>query len=607
MKKIFLILSILISICLSGIQAAVSFQASAPETVAMGEAFRLVYTLNASNAKDLRMPEMPSFDILAGPFESRSQSVQVVNGQVNTTVSLSYTYTLSAKKTGTFTIPSASIFVENQRYNSNTVKITVLPADKAQQQRGSKAGTGSNMNQKLSDENVFVRAIASKTKLYEQEYLLITYKLYSLVDVVGFTNNVNLPNFNGFMKQDIELPKTPQMKLENYNGKNYMTNVLFQALLYPQQSGTITIDKADFEAIVRITTRAQVRSIFDDFFDTYQDVKKTLVVPSLKITVDKLPGNKPADFSGAVGSFSFKSDISESTVSVNDPVTLRFTISGNGNMKLIKNPEVEFPTDFETYDPTVNNNFKNTTSGVTGSKTIEYLLVPRSEGDFVIPSYKFSYFDVNSKSYRSVSSPEYKIHVNKGNGKNNSTAMISNFANQEQLKVLGKDIRYIETERFKVREKGAFFFGSVGFWLCLILPLLLAVAVFIFYRKQLKENADILAAKNKKANKVAINRLKTANKYLVENRKEEFYDEVLRALWGYLSDKLAIPVSALSKDNIEGKLKRHGVENEDITEFMQVLSVCEYARYAPATDDHAMDNLYQRTIAVISKFQQVIR
>lgn len=611
MKKIFLLITIFVGLSLASVYA-VSFRASAPDAVPMGQPFRLVYSVNASNVKDFRAPEMSAFDVLAGPFESRSSSVQITNGQVNSSTNISYTYTLMPKKEGTFNLPAASIFVDNQRYTSNAVSIRVLPADKQASSGQSNAGAHNNtksdggISQKLSNENIFIRAIPSKTRLFEQDYLLVTYKLYTLADVVGFSST-KFPDFNGFLKQEIPLPQNKQLRLENYNGRNYSTVVLYQALLYPQQSGNITIDPANVEAVIRVRTRAQVRSIFDDFMASYQDVKKMLVAPSIKVNVDKLPA-KQSNFSGGVGSFKFKSSISSNNVSVNDAITLKYTISGNGNIKLIKNPAVEFPADFEVYDPKVNNNFKNTTSGVSGSKTVEYLLIPRSAGDFTVPAYSFSYFDVNSRSYKTINTPEYKIHVNKGTGASaNNQAVVASFTNQEQLKLLGKDIRYVNLDIVELSEKDDFIFGKLAFYLAYILPLLLAAGVFVYYRKQLQQNSDISSMKNRKANGVAIKRLKIANNYLLENKKAEFYDEVLKALWGYLSDKLSIPVSNLSKENVSEVLQKHKVEDSEIAEFMDVLSVCEFARYAPSSDTHAMDSLYERAISIISKFQQNIK
>ncbi|MBN1463850.1 MAG: protein BatD [Paludibacteraceae bacterium] len=605
MKKIVLIISLLIGYIANS--NAVQFQASAPTSIPAGKAFRLVYTLDDGNGKDLQVADLANFDVLAGPFESRSSSVQIINGQVNSSTTVSYTYTLTAKKEGTFTIPAASIFVDQKKYISNALTIHVLPADKTvpaeSQKRNSNQGS---VDKVLSDESLFIRAIPSRTRLLEQDFILITYKMYSLVDVVGISpNSVKLPDFSGFLKQEIDLPKTSQLSFENYKGKNYSTVILYQALLYPQQSGALEIDKASFEAVVRIRTKAQVRSIFDNFFDTYQDVKKKLNSPAIKITVDKLPANKPATFNGAVGKFSFTSSLSSKTVAVNDAVTLKYTISGNGNLKLIKTPEIEFPSDLEVYDPKITNNFKHTSSGVTGSKIIEYLIIPRSEGDFKIPSYTFTYFDLNSKTYKEITAPEYKLHVKKGIG--NSGGGVVNFSNQEQLKLLGQDIRYIYTDTPTIKQKNNFFFGSLLFWLLIFIPLLVAILFFVVYRKQLKENANIQLVKNRKANKMAVKRLKTANKYLLENKNEEFYDEVLKALWGYLSDKLVIPVSSLSKENVEIELEKKNVIQSDIDEFMDLLSVCEFERYSPLQNSQAMDTLYNRAISIISKFQHSIK
>lgn len=589
---------------------AISFKASAPPSVPMGEAFQLVYTIDAANGKDLRIPELPDFDELAGPFTSQSSNFQIINGKASSSVTVTYTYTLLPKKEGSFTIPAASIHHDKQRYTSNAVTIKVLPENssannaKAQQNQQS---AGASMTDNLSSENIFVRVIPSKTKLYEQDHLLLTYKVYSSVDLVGFSN-MKFPNFNGFLKQEIELPQKKQLTLENYNGRNYSTLVLYQVLLYPQQTGTINIEKADLEAVIRVRTKKQVRSIFDDFFDSYQDVKKSITTSPLKISVDKLPEGKPANFSGAVGSFNFKSSLSSEKITVNDAITLKYEISGNGNMKLIKNPIVDFPSDFEVYDPKVNNNFKNTASGVSGSKTIEYLFIPRLAGDFVIPAYTFSYFDVNSKSYKEIKSPEYKIKVEKGDGTSNS-AIISGaqFANQEQLKLIGSDIRYIHTNGIDVSKKGAFVFGTWIFFLSYLIPLLLAIALFVIFRKQIKANADMLSMKNKKANKVAVKRLKTAKAYMQSNEQEKFYEEILRALWGYMSDKLSIPVASLSKENIVGELEKRKVAKADIDEFMQILSECEFARYSPNSDENAMDVVYDKTMIEISKLQESLK
>ncbi len=606
MKKILLILTIL-GCSLSSYSEAIEFRASAPKAVAEGQVFRLVYSINAKGGQDLRVADMPDFDVVAGPFQSHSSNVQVVNGKVNSSTTVSYTYNLAAKKQGEFSIPAASVVIDKEKYSSNALSIKVLPADeKSKASSNKKNNNQQSVSEALSDKNIFVRAITSRTKLYEQDYILITYKLYSLVDVVGFDqNNFNLPDFKGFLKQEIARPKTSQLSYENYKGTNYNTLVIYQALLYPQRSGSLKIDKASFEAIVRIRKKAQVRSIFDNFFDSYQDVKKKIKVPSLELSVKKLPSNKPESFNGAVGSFEFKSELSSKNISVNDAITLKYTISGNGNIKLIQAPKIDFPADFEVYDPKVTNNVKNTTSGVRGSKTIEYLIIPRSEGDFKIPSYTFSYFNPKSGRYKKISTPTYNIHVSKGDATNKGGSV--NFNNQEELRLLGKDIRYIITDKPSITKKFKFFFGTIGYWLLIILPLLFSIALFIAYRKQLQRNSDTMLVKNRRANKVAIKRLKIANAHLLASEKELFYEEVLKALWGYLSHKLIIPVSNLSKENVETELLKKSVDENNIREFMDVIAVCEFERYSPSHDSDAMEGLYNRTIDIISKFQQSIK
>ena len=370
----------------------VKFTASAPSTVIADKPFQLVYTVNAS-AKDLSVGDLSNFEVLAGPFRSQSSSYQIINGKSSSSVSLSFTYTLQAGKTGTFTIPPASIVVEGQKYTSNGLSVKVLPPDdnsNAQTRNQANEQSKSASSQTVSNDKIFVRTSVSKTNVYEQEPILVTYKLYMLVDVVGM-NNMKLPDFNGFMKQEFDQNQNKQLSYENFNGKNYGTIVLYQVLLYPQRSGEIMIDKAQFDAVVRIQNQTRVRSIFDDFFESYSNANKTLIAPGSKILVKPLPGSKPASFSGTVGNLTMNSSISSENVKANEAITLKIVISGSGNMKMIKNPEIKFPDGFETYDPKVVNNFKTSTSGVSGTKIIEYMFIPRHSGEYEIPEAEFSY------------------------------------------------------------------------------------------------------------------------------------------------------------------------------------------------------------------------
>ena len=415
MKKILLILFILGNVCATFAQE-VEFKASAPAQVIMGRPFQLTYSVN-QRAKDLRAPEFTDFDYVAGPYTSQSSSTSFVNGKRTSSFTLTYTYTLMANKEGTFTIPPASIKVDGDQYTSNGVRIMVLPPDQPandnttanHQQRATEASTPST-NQ-IGGENIFMRTLVSKTSVHEQEAILLTYKLYFAgVDVAQFTNNTRLPEFKGFLKQELEMGEI-QTELEHYNGRNYQTAVLYRTLLFPQRSGDIEIEAAHFEAVLRVQNRAQVRSIFDDFFGSYTTVTKPLTSAGTTIHVSELPSGKPSGFSGGVGQFSLNSRISETELAANEAVTLTLTIQGVGNMKLLKTPAVDWPEGFEVYDPKVVNNFKTTAAGMSGTKTIEYLAIPRAGGVYSIPPIFFSYYDPQTDTYKTLATPEYTLNI----------------------------------------------------------------------------------------------------------------------------------------------------------------------------------------------------
>jgi len=604
-KIIFLSLSLfLINSLIAKADEPVRFSASAPSTVVLDQPFQLVFSVNATG-KDLRAPEINNFDVLAGPFESHSSSYQMINGKTTSSISVSYTYTLQAQKVGTFTISSASIVVDNKKYTSNGVAIKVLPADATStKSQGGRSGA-SNGGQSITNDNLFIRTEVSKSNVYEQEAILVTYKLYTLLDVVQ-CNPKKMIDFNGFMKQDIDQPTNKQFALEHFNGKNYTSVVLFKFLLYPQHSGVLELEKWNFEAVVQVKNKTAVHSIFDDFFDSYNNVSKNITAPAVKIVVNALPSGKPVSYSGTVGRFSMNSTLSSTQVKTNDAITLKVNIEGNGNMKLIKNPTIKFPDGIEVYDPKVTNNFKTTANGVSGNKVIEYMFIPRRSGDFEIPSGEFSYFDTQDRAYKTLKTPVYKLHVAKGVGGESST-VVSNYVDKEDVKQLSKDIRYIDTENIQLTKEEEPVFGTLLGWLMYLIPLLIAAFLFIFFRKQAKDNADLRLVKNKKANKIARKRLKIAHKLLIEGNKDKYYEEVLKATWTYLSDKLSIPVSSLTKDRVESELTLRNVDSTHINQFMQILNTCEFARYAPNSGQQEMGNLFDETIKAISDLEEIFR
>lgn len=605
-KKLLLISFLLLTLPITLVaQEPVRFTASAPSSVALERPFQLVYTVNATG-KDLRTAEFNHFEILAGPFESRSSSYQIVNGKANSSVTVTYTYTLQATKVGTFTIPSASITVDGKKHNSNGVSIKVLPADEEPAERSSK----NNQNPKasgtaISDEHVFIKTHVSKSSVYEQEPVLITYKLYTLLDVVQCTNR-KMPDFKGFMKNEIELTQNKQFSYENLNGRNYGSVVLFQALLYPQQAGELRIEKAVFDAVIRIQNKQQVRSIFDDFFDSYSNVQKTLVAPSARVHVKALPGNKPANFNGAVGALSVNSSLSAQRVKANEAVTLKITLSGSGNLRMIQNPIVAFPDGIEVYDPKVTNNFKTSTTGVSGAKIIEYMFIPRHAGNYEIPSVEITYFDINLRSFKTLRTPKYTLQVDKGVN-SGEQAVSANFATKEDVKQLATDIHYIYTGHIHPNKNYQPFFGTPLSWLLYIVPLMLTIGLFIVFRKKAIERADIGLVRNKNANKLAQKRLKIAARMLNEGNTELFYEEIMKAVWNYLSYKLNITVSMLTKDNVIAELQNRNIDEVLIQEIIHILNTCEFARFAPTNSQQEMGHLYASSISALSKLENSFR
>ncbi|HRU63109.1 MAG TPA: BatD family protein [Paludibacteraceae bacterium] len=601
-RKILLCLVFLTGILSAKADEPVSFTASAPSTVILDKPFQLVYTINAVG-KDLRIPEIKDFDILAGPFESQSSSIQIINGKRTTSVSNSYTYTLLPKRTGTFTIPSASIMVDNQKYTSNGLTIKVLPADKESSKSEKQESSTSPSN--ISEKNIFIRTSVSKSTVYEQEPVLLTYKLYTLLDVVQCINK-KMPDFDGFLKQEIEQAQNKQFSYENYNGRNYGTVVLYQALLYPQRPGVISIDNANFEAVIQVKNQTSIHSIFDDFFDSYTNVSKNLIAPGVKINVKPLPQNKPSLFAGAVGTFTMSSSLSANQIKENEAVTLKINIAGSGNLKLIQAPEIKFPNDFEVYDPKITNNFKTTLAGVQGTKTIEYLFIPRHHGEYTIPSAEFSYFDLRDNVYKTLRTPEYTLHVLKGN-ESPTTTVVGNYSNKQEIKQLGKDIRYIYTGNIKLNRTSQPLFGSLIGWLMYLITFLVAIVLFIIFFKKMKENENIVLVKNKRASKVAQKRLKTALKFLKMGKKDEFYEEILKGIWNYLSDKLNIPIASLTRETIISELNKKEIDQSLIEQLIDILNSCEFARYAPQSGQQEMGDLYSDAIKIIEQLEDCIK
>ena len=609
MRKLIIILMTLMAYSTQTFADKVSFVASAPDVVVVGDQFRLSYTVTTQKVKDFRAPSIKGFDVLMGPSRSEQSSTQIVNGSVSSTSSITFTYILMANTAGEFTVPGASIVADGNQMISNSVKIKVLPQDQnhnsSRRNNDNSSSIQPSSNASVSNQDLFITATASKTNVYEQEAFVLTYKIYTRESNLQL-NNAKLPDFKGFHSQEIEMTTNARWTPEHYKGRNYYTTVYRQFVLFPQQSGKLFIEPAQFQ--MTVNKPVQSADPFDAFFNggnNVIEIKKPITTPKIAINVNPLPAGKPTNFLGGVGEFNISSSINSKELKTNDAITIKLVISGTGNLKLISNPEIKFPDDFEVYDPKVDNQVRLTKEGLTGNKVIEYLAIPRHAGTYKIPGVSFSYFDIRSKSYKTLNTEDYVINVEKGAG--NADQVIADFTNKEDLKVLGQDIRYIKQNEVTFQPKGSFFYGSMSYWLFYIIPALAFILFFIIYRKQAAENANVAKMRTKKANKVAIKRMKLAGKLLSENKKDAFYDEVLKALWGYISDKLNIPVSRLSKDNIEEKLRNHGVSEELIKEFLNALNDCEFARFAPGDENQAMDKVYSSSIEVISKMENSIK
>ena len=608
MKKhlILFLLSIIASV--GGFADDIQFTASAPKAVVKGEQFRVSYTVTTQKVKEFRAPSFDGFEVLMGPSTSRSNSTSIVNGEVTSTSTITYTYILLGVEEGEHSIPGASIVADGDKKTSNSLTINVLPPDKTtgggnQSAQGRTSNAASSTGQ-ISSNDLFITATVNKTNAYEQEAILLTYKVYFTVNLREL--EIKMPDLKGFLTQEVDLQRG-QPTLEHYNGRNYNTIVWSQYVLFPQQAGKLEIPSIDFDATVAVRTQRSVDP-FDVFFNggtSYVDVRKTISTPKLTVNVSPLPAGKPASFMGGVGEFDMKSSITTTELKANEAVTLKLEISGVGNLKLVTTPEVDFPQDFETYDPKVDNKFTLTRNGLSGKKVIEYLAIPRHAGTFTIPSIEFSYFDLKSKSYKTLSTEPYELNVAKGEGA--SEQVVSNFTNKEDVRLIGQDIRYIKTGSVTLIPKGQFLFGSWVYYVCYIVPLLLLVVVVVIYRKRAIDSLNVSKVRNKNANKMAVKRLKLAAKLLKESKQEAFYEEVLKALWGYISDKMNIPVAHLSKDNVEQQLMQHGVDKALSDEFLQLLNECEFARYAPSSVAGGMDKVYAAAIEVISRMDNSIK
>lgn len=601
MKRIFTTLAV-IGLTVVSFAQNVTFVAKAPRVVSAGEQFQLKYETNVM-PDDFYNPDIKSFDVLAGPSMSQFKSTSVINGQVTSSSSVTYTYILESDREGKFTIPSASIKVNGRTYTSNSLVVEVVKGD-VQSQGGSRGGSNAvKESSGVSKGDIFLRMEVTKNALYRGEFLIATLKLYSRTDIEGL-GDPKFPSFNGFWNQVVE---DNDLKLnfvrEKYNNKVYETAVIRRYVLFPQQSGKLVIDP--FQLTASVVERSAPQSAFDAFFGGGGSVaRKRLSSSPITVNVQELPSGAPSSYNGAIGSFTITSNLSKNKLRANDAANVVVKITGSGNVKLLETPKINFPADFETFDAKVSDNVKTTANGATGTKTFEYSFIPRSEGKYTIPGLEFSYFDVRTRNYKTLKTQPLEVVVEKDptGGAGNS---LQGGSNKESIKLLGKDINYIKTSSTSLKHKGDYFFNTAGYWLFLLVAIILLVGIYIFLSKRERENADVLFIKNKRANKVAHQRLKKAETLVKSGDTHGFYEEMLKALWGYLSDKLAIPVADLSKERAGEKLLAKGAKQDTVNLLLQIIEECEYARYAPGGQNEEKIDRFNQAIELISELEQL--
>lgn len=582
---------------------AQNISVSAPTHVATGENFRVSYTIANVSVDEFRSASIPSgLEVIAGPYTSQQSSYQIVNGHTSRSSSITYTYTLYAEKAGSYTIGAAHAKAGGKTIASRPFRIQVSGATRnngssAPNMHDDAVSPSHSSGGRISSEDLFVKVTANKKHVHEQEPILLTYKVYTLVDLTSLDGK--MPDLKGFHTQEIPLPQQKSFHIEKLNGRNYRCVTWSQYVMYPQMTGKMTIPSLTFKGVVVMQNRNV--DPFEAFFNGgsgYIEVKRNIVAPAIDIQVDPLP-QKSTDFSGGVGRFSISSQLLNNTVKAGAPVTLRVVVGGNGNLKLIKQPVVTFPKDFDKYDPKVTDKTKLTTNGLEGNMVYDFLVVPRNHGNYTIPAVSLTYYDTSSNMYKTVKTAPLTIKVEPGDGKGTS---VTDYSAVQQT-----DIKSIKQGGYDTIDTEKLFFGSTSFLLWILLPFVLFVALVAIFHKKAVENADIVGKRGKRANKVATKRLKTAYKLLTAGKQNEFYDEVLRALWGYVGDKLNMPVEQLSRENISEQLAAHNINAEIIEKFISALDECEYERYAPGSAEGNMTKTYDSAMIAITEIDGVLR
>ena len=576
---------------------------SAPSHVAAGENFRVAYTINTSDVEEFRMGGVQEgLEVIAGPYTSSQSSYQMINGHTSSSSSVTITYTLYAAKNGSFTIGASHAVVGGKRLSSRPVKIQV--SGHAQRTNGAPNMHGQDSYDQphmrsagsaISGSDLFIKVSASKKRVHEQEPILLTYKVYTQVELTQLEGK--MPDLKGFHTQEVPLPQQKTFHTETVNGRPYKCVTWSQYVMYPQMTGSLEIPSITFKGIVVQQNRnVDPMEAFFNGGSGYVEVKKDIKAPGITLQVDPLP-QRPANFSGGVGKFNISASLDKKEVKAGEPITLRVVVGGIGNLKLLKQPVVNFPKDFDKYDAKVTDKTRLTANGVEGNMVYDFLAVPRNQGSYTIPSVELTYYDTSKNAYKTIKTQPFKVEVEKGDG---TSAESEDFASQD------KDIHTIKLGKAEQHKADEMFFGSFGYWISLLMPLIAFVVLLIVFRRRAIENADIVKKRSNRAGKIATKRLRLANKLMLQGKQGEFYDEVMRALWGYMSYKLNMPAEKLNRDNIRETLGRHFVDDATIEKFTTALDECEFERYAPGDAAGNMNRTFESAMTAIMDIENAI-
>ena len=581
--------------CAYAAAAQNSFTVDAPAVVSTDEIFRVVFTATYESGKisDFTPPSFEGFEVLAGPVQSTSTNYQNINGQSSTTHTRSYTYTVRVVQEGKVTVPSASIKIGKDTYTTDPKTVEAV--------KGQVPDGGSSSAGQRAGDDLRLRVSVSKTRVVVGEPVIVTLKLYVQSSAISGFEDVRFPTFDGFWSQEIDAPQNIQFVRENYDGQIYNAALLRRYMLLPQQTGTLTIEPSELVCLLQIQAeQTGPRSIFDDFFSSYQTIRKRVASEPVTINVSALPAGAPASFTGGVGSFRLSAGFDSDSVAAHEATSLKITISGTGNINLVDAPKVRLPADFESYDVRKTENITTGASGSTGTLTFEYPFIPRAPGTFDLEPVEFTYYDIDAGRYRTLSSGPLSLKV--GEGTRTDAAVIPSGVSKRSVESLGEDIRFISTTT-NLRKAGRMMVSSPAMIIIPTVILLAAAAVWVLLARSIVRRSDVAGTRNRKAMKVARARLKNASAFLRQGLYGAFYEELHKALHGYISDKLMLPVADLTRERIGEELRARGKDEAVIQELSDILDACEYARYAPASGSEAMEKHYQQAVKVISQIE----